>query len=197
MFQLYKKWKSWEDACLCLVLVCISLCHCSTFYTLFFPHLKKKPNHYVLLLDISPNHSTYRTNSSSSHQILTLYSPLSTLIFPLWQENVPCSNALWCQNERLLAGWAKEYLTGNFQRTSSDCIVITSLKKWRETPLHILTCDFHSAASRIIQSRKYCWFEGQPSALILFKSSPAPDPHPFWSACFLWHLSRSETGQLL
>lgn len=125
-----EKWKRWEDACLHLVIMCVLICHClcSTFFISFAPGPKKNPNLCVLLIDISPNHSSYRANSSSLHRILTLYSPLSSLIFPLWQENVPCSSALWCQNESLLAGWAKEYLKGKFKCTGSDHIVITDLK---------------------------------------------------------------------
>lgn len=124
------KLKRWEDVCLHLVIMCLLLCHClcSIFYISFAPGPRKKSNLYVLLLDISPNHSIYRANSSSLHRILTLYSPLSSLIFPLWQENVPCSSALWCQNERLLAGWAKEYLKDKFKCTGSDHIVIADLK---------------------------------------------------------------------
>lgn len=161
------------------MLLCVLFCYrlCSNFYISLAHGPRKQANLYVLLLDISPSHSNSRANSSSLHQNRTLYLPISSLIFPLWQENLPCSSALRCQRERLLAGWAKKDLKGNFKCTSSDCI-ITGLKR-EGKGLSILTYSFPSAASKIIESRKYCWFEGWPSASILHKSSWWQSISPF------------------
>lgn len=181
--------------------MCASLCHCLcyvTFYISLAPGPRKESDLCVLLLGVSPNHSTYRANSSSLRQILTLYSPLSSLIFPARQENVPCSSALWCQNEKLLSGWA-----GVFERQ------FWIYKFWphshpqpqerREKPLCSLTCSsLPQPLNTQIRGMVFCTYSVQEFTCDGRASFPGMSrPHHLSPACVLQHVIRSETGKLL
>lgn len=188
------------------MIVCVLLCHCLcfTFYISFAPGPRKKPNLYVLLIDIPLNHSTLQSK-------LILFASNSYSLQPSFISNLPTVTGKCALQQCLMmseweaSGWmSKRVFKRKFYMYKSWPHSHHWPQKWREGPLCSLTCSLPSAASKILQSRKYCRFEEwllHPFwAIVLGGKVSVPGglgPHRLRPVCFLWHFCRSEASKLL